>query len=182
MAIQLILGGARSGKSHYAEQQAQLWLAEHPSSQLHYVATATACDLEMQARIAHHQQQRGQGWLEHEEPLALAQLFTQFSEHDIVLVDCLTLWLNNVIYNDGQVLNKKQIEQQLDQLLAVLKCSKARIVLVSNEVGMGIVPLGEVSRLFVDYAGWMNQAMAKVAQRVVFICAGLPLILKDNNG
>lgn len=181
MAIQLILGGARSGKSQYAEQQAQQWFAENPSSQLHYVATAIACDPEMQARIAHHQQQRGQGWQEHEEPLALAQLFAQFSERDIVLVDCLTLWLNNVIYNDGQTLNTQQIEQQLEQLLAALKGSKAKILLVSNEVGMGIVPLGEVSRLFVDYAGWTNQAIAKVAQRVVFMCAGLPLILKDDD-
>ncbi|CAH8218914.1 bifunctional adenosylcobinamide kinase/adenosylcobinamide-phosphate guanylyltransferase [Vibrio aestuarianus] len=181
--VHLILGGARSGKSRFAEQNAQqayhMLLAEHPHAQLHYVATAIAFDDEMRARIAHHQQQRDDNWQEHECPYQLVEQLKNFSCRDIVLVDCLTLWMNNIIYNHGQQASETQIKQQVSGLCEAVEQSAAKIILVSNEVGLGIIPMGEVSRLFVDNAGWMNQALAKVAQRVSFVAAGLPMTLKS---
>lgn len=95
------------------------------------------------------------------------------------MVDCLTLWMNNIIYNHGQQASETQIKQQVSGLCEVVEQSAAKIILVSNEVGLGVIPMGEVSRLFVDNAGWMNQALAKVAQRVSFVAAGLPMTLKS---
>ncbi|RTZ14447.1 bifunctional adenosylcobinamide kinase/adenosylcobinamide-phosphate guanylyltransferase [Vibrio aquaticus] len=175
MTIHFVLGGARSGKSRYAEQQVHQ-LAEAKAK--HYVATAIAFDDEMKARVAHHQQSRGDGWQEHECPTALTDLLSQFSTQDVALVDCLTLWLNNVIYNEGDTLEETKIKSSVEALVQALSKTQADIVLVSNEVGLGVVPLGEVSRLFVDHAGWMNQAIAKVANEVVLVTAGLPLMLK----
>lgn len=177
MTIHFVLGGARSGKSRYAEEQVSQ-LAVGKSK--HYVATAIAFDDEMKARIAHHQQSRGKGWQEHEVPTALPQLISDFNQQDVVLVDCLTLWLNNVIYNDGNTLSEKQVQTAVATLVEALNATQADIVLVSNEVGLGVVPLGEVSRLFVDNAGWMNQAIARVADEVTLITAGLPLTLKPS--
>ncbi|QXO18903.1 MULTISPECIES: bifunctional adenosylcobinamide kinase/adenosylcobinamide-phosphate guanylyltransferase [Vibrio] len=181
MSIHLILGGARSGKSSYAERQARQHLASTPDGRLHYVATAIAFDDEMRERIVHHQQQRGGDWQEHEAPTQLAQTLAEMQAGDVVLVDCLTLWLNNVIYNDGQTMNATQIRQQVEQLAQSLARTQATVLLVSNEVGMGVVPMGEVSRLFVDHAGWMNQAIAAVADSVVLVAAGLPLTLKSSS-
>lgn len=181
MSIHLILGGARSGKSSYAERQARQYLARTPGGRLHYVATAIAFDDEMRERIAHHRQQRGDDWQEHEAPTQLAQTLAEMQAGDVVLVDCLTLWLNNVIYNDGQTMNAGQISQQVEQLAQSLARTQTTVLLVSNEVGMGVVPMGEVSRLFVDHAGWMNQAIAAVADSVVLVAAGLPLTLKSSS-
>ncbi|SDG93346.1 adenosylcobinamide kinase /adenosylcobinamide-phosphate guanylyltransferase [Vibrio xiamenensis] len=181
MTVELFLGGARSGKSSYAEQAALSYLAEQGrAARLHYIATAIAFDDEMRKRIAHHQSRRGAEWHNHECPVALAQKVAQLEAHDIVLIDCLTLWINNVIYNDGNTATPTEIRQQVEDLVEVLDACAATILCVSNEVGLGIVPLGEVSRLYVDHAGWMNQAIAKVASRVTFMAAGLPLILKDS--
>ncbi len=181
MTVELFLGGARSGKSSYAEQVALSYLAEQGrAARLHYIATAIAFDDEMRERIAHHQSRRGAEWHNHECPVALAQKVAQLEAHDIVLIDCLTLWINNVIYNDGNTARPSEIRQQVEDLVEVLDACAATILCVSNEVGLGIVPLGEVSRLYVDHAGWMNQAIAKVASRVTFMAAGLPLILKDS--
>lgn len=177
MSIYLVLGGARSGKSRYAEAQVSQLARGKPK---HYIATATACDDEMAKRIAHHQQQRGDSWIEHECPTELAEQLSQFEQGEVVLVDCLTLWLNNVIYNQGKTLNEEQIQQRVTQLQQAVSECQADVVLVSNEVGLGVVPLGEVSRLFVDHAGWMNQALAQVADRVTLIAAGLPLVLKKS--
>lgn len=176
MTVHLVLGGARSGKSSYSES---LVNASDKSASKHYVATAIAFDQEMTDRIAHHKRSRGDEWQEHECPRQLANQLEQFSANDVVLVDCLTLWLNNVIYNDGDTLSEPLIQAEVASLVESLKSSAADIVLVSNEVGMGVVPMGEVSRLFVDNAGWMNQAIAKVAERVTLVAAGLPLVLKD---
>ena len=181
MTVELFLGGARSGKSSYAEQAAlSYFAAQDPAARLHYIATAIAFDNEMRERIAHHQSRRGGEWHNHECPMALVQKVAQFERNDIVLIDCLTLWMNNVIYNDGNTATPAEIRQQVEALVAMLDASDATILCVSNEVGLGIVPLGEVSRLYVDHAGWMNQAIAKVAHRVTFMAAGLPLILKDH--
>lgn len=175
MSIHLILGGARSGKSRYAEHCVSE--SAHQSNK-HYIATAIAFDEEMKARIAHHQQSRGDSWVEHECPTQLATLLTRFDSNDVVLVDCLTLWLNNVIYNEGVTLDETQIQYRVTELVEALNNTSAQVILVSNEVGLGVVPMGEVSRLFVDNAGWMNQAIAKVAEQVTFVAAGLPMTLK----
>lgn len=175
MSIHLILGGARSGKSRFAETCVSE-LAKQSTK--HYVATAIPFDEEMRARIAHHQQSRGDSWTEHECPTKLAALLARFDSNDVVLVDCLTLWLNNVIYNEGATLDEAHIQQRVTELVEALGATSAQVVLVSNEVGLGVVPMGEVSRLFVDNAGWMNQAIAKVAEQVTFVAAGLPMTLK----
>lgn len=179
MTIHLVLGGARSGKSRYAESQVTSIASKKVK---HYVATAIAFDEEMVKRIAHHQQSRGNDWVEHECPIELASQLARFEFGDVVLIDCLTLWLNNIIYNHGQTLSEEQIKRHVSELLQAIVSCKADVILVSNEVGLGVVPLGEVSRLFVDHAGWMNQALAQVAHRVTLIAAGLPMTLKQVDG
>jgi adenosylcobinamide kinase/adenosylcobinamide-phosphate guanylyltransferase len=174
----LILGGARSGKSSFAETQA-ITISESQQRQLHYIATAISFDEEMEARIRHHQQRRDHRWQEHEVPLELAQHLRSLSSSDVVLIDCLTLWLNNVIYQLGEKATNKQIEKSIQELVSAVEASPASIIMVSNEVGLGVVPMGQVSRLFVDNAGRMNQALAKVVKQVTFIAAGLPMVLKN---
>ncbi len=176
MAVHLVLGGARSGKSSFAEAQV-IDLSDNRVK--HYVATAIAFDDEMKKRIKHHQISRGNSWVEHECPTQLPELVAQFTASDVVLIDCLTLWLNNVIYNDGNDITEQEIQHTVERLVLALERSSATILLVSNEVGLGVIPLGEVSRLFVDHAGWMNQAIARVAEKVTFVAAGLPMPLKD---
>ncbi|QNX03837.1 bifunctional adenosylcobinamide kinase/adenosylcobinamide-phosphate guanylyltransferase [Acinetobacter seifertii] len=168
--LQLILGGARSGKSRLAEQTAI-------STQLPvtYVATAQALDPEMQSRIAHHQNQRPAHWSLIEEPLFLANALKKIDQpNQIILIDCLTLWLTNLLLLDDQ--NIQQFE--CDQLLKVLPTLESEIILVSNETGLGVVPLGEISRRFVDEAGRLHQALGQIADKVVFCVAGFPMILK----
>ncbi|GAB2661325.1 bifunctional adenosylcobinamide kinase/adenosylcobinamide-phosphate guanylyltransferase [Vibrio panuliri] len=174
MTVHLILGGARSGKSSFAESQV---LASDKSVR-HYVATATATDDEMRQRIAHHQARRDEHWQLHEEPLELVSLLRTFSVDEIVLVDCLTLWMSNVIFAGGQTASEEEISRRVADLVSGLEQCAADVILVSNEVGLGVVPMGEVTRLFVDHAGWMNQAIAKVAKQVTFVAAGLPMKLK----
>ncbi|MEQ1342881.1 bifunctional adenosylcobinamide kinase/adenosylcobinamide-phosphate guanylyltransferase [Acinetobacter seifertii] len=168
--LQLILGGARSGKSRLAEQTAI-------STQLPvtYVATAQALDPEMQSRITHHQNQRPVHWALVEEPLFLANALKKIDQpNQIILVDCLTLWLTNLLLLDDQ--NVQQFE--CEQLLKVLPTLESEIILVSNETGLGVVPLGEISRRFVDEAGRLHQALGQIADKVVFCVAGFPMILK----
>ncbi|MGB1321956.1 MAG: bifunctional adenosylcobinamide kinase/adenosylcobinamide-phosphate guanylyltransferase [Vibrio gallaecicus] len=175
----LILGGARSGKSGFAEQQAIELANSSNDLRLNYVATAICFDEEMKERIAHHQQRRNERWIEHEESSALDTLFSGFDHNDIVLVDCLTLWLNNVIYNLGEEATNEQVELEIERLVSSVNQSNAQFIMVSNEVGLGIVPMGKVSRLFVDNAGRMNQALARAVANVTFIAAGLPMKLKS---
>ncbi|MBU3083554.1 bifunctional adenosylcobinamide kinase/adenosylcobinamide-phosphate guanylyltransferase [Acinetobacter seifertii] len=168
--LQLILGGARSGKSRLAEQTAI-------STQLPvtYVATAQALDPEMQSRIAHHQNQRPAHWSLIEEPLFLANALKKIDQpNQIILVDCLTLWLTNLLLLDDQTVQQFECEQ----LLKVLPTLESEIILVSNETGLGVVPLGEISRRFVDEAGRLHQALGQIADKVVFCVAGFPMILK----
>ncbi|MBA5762980.1 bifunctional adenosylcobinamide kinase/adenosylcobinamide-phosphate guanylyltransferase [Vibrio sp. 404] len=174
MSIHLVLGGARSGKSSFAES---LVLADK-HMQRHYVATATVTDDEMKHRIAHHQARRDESWQLHECSLHIAPLLQQFSSQDVVLIDCLTLWMSNVIFEGGQTAIEEAINAHVDKLVVALKACSAKVILVSNEVGLGVIPMGDVTRLFVDHAGWMNQAIAKVADQVTFIAAGLPMKLK----
>lgn len=168
--LQLILGGARSGKSRLAEQTAiatQLAVT--------YVATAQALDPEMQSRIAHHQNQRPAHWSLVEEPLFLAKTLQKIDRpNQIILVDCLTLWLTNLLLLDDQNVQEFECEQLID----VLPKLQSEIILVSNETGLGVVPLGEISRRFVDEAGRLHQALGQIADKVMFCVAGFPMILK----
>ncbi len=182
MSASLVLGGARSGKSAFAER-----LARESGKEVVYLATSCAGDAEMAARIAHHRERRPAHWQTVEEELALAAgLRAHCSPHRIVLVDCLTLWLSNLLFSDGrewpevgQVTLPERFHAERAALLALLDGgAPGEIVFVSNEVGMGIVPWGAVSRCFADEAGRLNQDVAARAGRVVFVAAGLPLVLK----
>lgn len=168
--IHLVLGGARSGKSTFAEQ-----LAADSGKAVRYIATATGDDAEMQDRIARHQTQRPSHWTLSEQPLALAQLIAEQQGDELLLVDCLTLWLSNHLLHP----EPEDLHQLQSELCEALQHCTADVVLVSNEVGQGIVPMGELSRRFVDHAGWLNQAVARVADHVTLISAGLPLSLKS---
>lgn len=169
---QLILGGARSGKSKLAEQ-----LAAASSEEVVYLATAARIDddLEMKRRIRMHRERRPRDWLLLEEPLNLASALDQNCRAGrFVIVDCLTLWLSNILLMD----EGRQFEIQTTALLSILPELKGNLVLVSNEVGLGIVPMGELSRRFQDESGWFHQQIAQLCDRVVLTVAGLPLILK----
>jgi len=184
MAVRLVVGGARSGKSDYAEQQV-LELFEqgkqnNPQTRLHYVATAEPFDEEMKERISLHQARRDEQWINHECPVELARILEQFSEHDIVLVDCLTVWLNNVIHYLGDEVESSKIKDKLGELTCALEKTKGTVVCVSTEVGLGVVPMNALTRLYVDHSGWMNQAVAKVSEQVDFVVAGLPMKLKGS--
>lgn len=164
---ELILGGARSGKSRFAENRA-LASGKTPV----YLATGWADDEEMSQRIALHQAQRGQEWLLAEEPVHLAQALLAMDGADrAIVVDCLTLWLSNCLHMSDW-------PQAKARLLQVLPMLKADVYLVSNEVGSGIVPLGELPRQFVDESGWLHQELAELCERVTLVVAGLPLTLK----
>ena len=177
----LVLGGARSGKSSFAEQQALCALEGCSNGRLNYIATATYLDDEMRERIVHHKDRRGKQWIEHEVPVELATKLQSFNQDDVVLIDCLTLWLNNIIFELGDDATNEQVEAVVKALVKSVEQSPAQIIMVSNEVGLGVVPLGKVSRLFVDNAGRMNQALARVVERVTLVAAGLPLCLKPTN-
>ncbi len=176
--IHFVLGGARSGKSSFAERLAKQLAGTNPAKRLHYVATAIPFDDEMRARISHHQQNRGEDWTEYESPYQLAEALQRFTFEDVVLVDCLILWLNNVIYNHGEPCELHHVQQKLSGLIDRLQAMEAEIILVSNEVGMGIVPEGNVSQMFVDFAGIMNQMVTTVASNVILVAAGMPVWLK----
>lgn len=179
--IQLILGGARSGKSKLAESLAAS-LANNAGLIVHYLATAESKDVEMTSRIAQHQSSRPSDWLLTEEPILLAEKLDQIIAPDTcVLVDCLTLWLSNWLCSNHDF---EQWSQQKQSFLAVLQRASnigCNVILVSNEVGHGIVPLGELSRVFVDESGWLHQDIAKIADKVEFVMAGLPLTLKNTS-
>jgi len=166
--VTLVLGGARSGKSRYAES-----LVENTGAGL-YVATAQVRDGEMAERVRLHKDRRGDAWATLEEPLDLVSVIANHANpNHMILVDCLTLWLSNLM-EDG-----RDIDVETAELCAALKAAKGSVTLVSNEVGMGIVPDNALARDFRDHQGRLNQAVAAAADRVVFVAAGLPLTLKD---
>jgi adenosylcobinamide kinase/adenosylcobinamide-phosphate guanylyltransferase len=167
---ELILGGARSGKSRLAEQR-----AADSGLRVTYIATSQALDGEMAARIEHHRARRPAHWGLVEEPLALAQVLReQAAPERCLLVDCLTLWLTNLLMLDDAA----RLAAERQALLETLPELPGRVILVSNETGLGVVPLGELSRRYVDEAGWLHQALAAACQRVTFTVAGLPMVLK----
>ena len=166
----LILGGARSGKSIFGERIA-LGLSSNPA----YIATAQTYDPEMVARVKSHQQNRDTNFVTIEEPLALSDAIKRATvQHDVILVDCLTLWLSNIGFDEKT--DKFRAMEDLLQTLQYVK--KAQIILVSNEVGMGIVPDNALAREFRDDAGLLHQKLAQICDHVIMVAAGLPLAFK----
>lgn len=188
--VDLVIGGARSGKSLHAERLADDWCRAHPGRQVVYVATAAAGDGEMASRIEHHRARRPAAWGLIEAPLALADTLRAASRPEtLLLVDCLTLWLSNLLFSGqaaaqaeaGEPVGCPLLRGQQDALLDALRSLPGPVVLVSNEVGWGIVPMGALSRLFVDEQGRLNQRIAAQADRVTLVAAGLPLLLKGRD-
>lgn len=169
MSVHLVLGGARSGKSAFAQR----WAVDS-GLDVTVIATGEARDAEMAARIAQHRADRPAHWRTREEPVHLAAaLREEAAEGRCLLVDCLTLWVLNAL-SGGDAFYREARQHWLD----LLPHLPGQIVLVSNEVGLGVVPMGELSRRFVDEAGWLNQDVARLAQQVTFVAAGLPFSLK----
>lgn len=166
-SIIYISGGARSGKSSFAQQ-----MAEQLSPRPIYLATAQAFDDEMTDRIMNHQFQRDARWQTHEEPLHLVDALSRYSSGAVILVDCLTLWLSNIM------IAKKDVVKEIDRLISCLHTPQATLIFVSNEVGMGIVPDNGLARCFRDAAGRLNQAVAAKSDAAYFLVSGLPLRLK----
>ena len=198
---EFILGGQRSGKSRRAELLAREWLAQSSSHQAVMIATATAWDDEMVERIARHQQDRASrvpGMQTVEEPIELAHAIqTHSTPQTILVVDCLTLWLTNLLMphveaenssknakNDQKQVPKvpqgQQIHTRAASLLIAIKNATGPVVLVGNEIGLGVIPMGRETRAFVDELGRLNQEVAAVCERVTFMAAGLPLTLKGS--
>lgn len=164
----LVLGGARSGKSRYAQQR-----AEQLDGDLVYIATAEAWDEEMTARIARHRDDRGPRWQTIEAPLDLsAAIDAQGCADRVLLIDCLTLWASNLIFAE------RDIEAETVGLVRAIARAQGPVILVSNEVGLGIVPDNALARRFRDVAGIINQTIAAAADEAVFLAAGLPVRLK----
>lgn len=166
-SLTFLLGGARSGKSLHAETL----IAEHPAP-WRYIATAQAFDDEMRERIALHQARRDTRWTTVNAPLELGKAVAEAPDGQPLLIDCLTLWLTNVM------LAGRDVDAESDQLLAALARAGGPIVAVSNEVGLGLVPETPLGRAFRDAQGRLNQKIAAAADRVLFMAAGLPLSLK----
>jgi adenosylcobinamide kinase/adenosylcobinamide-phosphate guanylyltransferase len=163
-----VLGGARSGKSRFAEQ-----LITDCGLERHYVATGRAWDQEMRDRIEQHRTDRGDLWTTHEEPLDLVGCLSSIDgENRAILLDCLTLWVTNLM------MEERNMAAEFAALKTFLSEARARIVLVSNEVGLGIVPENRMARDFRDHAGRLHQMIAASAAEVYFVAAGLPLKLK----
>jgi adenosylcobinamide kinase/adenosylcobinamide-phosphate guanylyltransferase len=167
----LVLGGARSGKSHYAET-----LAHEAGKEVVYIATAKVLDAGIQQRVNQHISSRPSEWQTVEEPIALADSLLKWaSPQRVILVDCLTMWLTNLMAEN----NESRMNQELEQLLECISKLTGMIVFVSNEVSMGVVPMGEMTRQFVDEAGRLHQQLAQQVDQVVLVVAGLPHILKS---
>lgn len=181
MTRTLVIGGARSGKSAHAEV-----LATASGKPVVYIATAQAGDAEMQVRIAHHRARRNGQWQTVEETFSLGAVIQKYSRADnLILVDCLTVWLSNLLFSEekefpeiGAIDAPVCFTEQRAVFLQALAQAPGDVILVSNEVGQGIVPQGAISRWFVDEAGRLNQAVAAACERAVLVVAGLPLTLK----
>lgn len=181
--IELILGGARSGKSVLAEKR-----AAESGLAVTYIATAQIGDAEMQQRIAHHRVRRPAHWGLVEEPIKLAAVLAGQARADkCLLVDCLTLWLSNLLFagqaasqaEAGEPVTCPMFNGERAALLELLPRLPGRVILITNEVGMGVIPMGASTRLFVDESGRLSQAIAQIAQRVTLVAAGLSLEMKN---
>jgi adenosylcobinamide kinase/adenosylcobinamide-phosphate guanylyltransferase len=174
MAVTFILGGARSGKSAYAQRLAEEVAADSRRPPL-LIATAEALDAEMAERIARHRAERGAAWRTLEEPTDLAGALHALAVDDVAVVDCLTLWLSNLLHREID------LEVATQALADALTRSAAEVILVANEVGLGIVPENALARRFRDAAGRLNQAVAARADRMVVMFAGQALLLKASS-
>lgn len=179
---ELILGGQKCGKSRRAELLARRWLQADPAHRAVLIATGQAWDEEMRERIARHQRDRAErvpGLATVEEPLQLAQALARLSRTDtLVIVDCLTLWLTHLLMPaEGR---GEPHQPRVAELLAALRAAPGPVVLVGNEIGLGVIPLGRETRAFVDALGRLNQDLAQACARVTLMAAGLPLNLKDD--
>ncbi len=170
----LIMGGARSGKSSFAQR-----LAKIVGGKVIFVATAQAGDDEMAERIARHKASRPATWHTVEEPLELASVLQrETTSTDVVIIDCLTLWLNNLLLKEGSA-SETEVLEQVDRLLDVYEKGSSSYIIVSGEVGLGLVPPYPLGRLYRDILGWMNQKVARRADKVFLMIAGIPLELKS---
>lgn len=164
----LVFGGARSGKSEYAEG-----LALAGGDRLIYLATAQAHDAEMEKRIAVHKSRRGREWQAVEEPVDVAGVLARFDNQETtILLDCLTLWLSNLMFSNSD------LDHEVNKLIQAIEGFTGRLIIVSNELGMSIVPENALAREFRDGAGLLNQKVAAACDEVFFVAAGLPLRLK----
>ena len=182
---ELILGGQKSGKSRRAELLAQAWVAQSPQHEAVMIATAQPWDDEMRLRIARHQQERAQrvpGMRTVEEPVQLAAAIQRHSARQVVVVvDCLTLWLTNLLMPadlDSKVPPAQVFQSHVASLLIAIAQAAGPVVLVGNEIGLGVIPMGREVRAFVDALGRLNQDVAASCERVTLMAAGLPLALK----
>ena len=183
MQHELILGGQRSGKSRCAEARAQAWLAGDPGCSALFIATARALDDEMQARIARHRLDRAArvpAMATLEEPVALGEALRAHAKaRRLIVVDCLTLWLTNLVMPQrGQPLDETALAGARDAVLDALRSATEPIVLVSNEIGLGVAPLGAETRRFVDELGRLHQSIAEVCSRVTLMVAGIEVAVK----
>jgi len=176
--ITLITGGSRSGKSAFAQQRAE----EGGNAPRLFIATCPRLDPEMDARICRHRHDReGRGWATVEEPLLLAEQLSSVASGTVVLIDCLTLWVSNLMHEAaqrGEELHEDQVATLAEQLGAAARRHQGRTIIVTNEVGFGIVPDNPAARRFRDLTGRCNQVVAATADEVVLVCCGLPLRLK----
>lgn len=171
MGLRLIIGGARSGKSAHAQSLAE-GQAQRTGGAAVMIATAEALDDEMRERIARHRAERGAGWRTVETPLELAEAIARLDPADCAVVDCLTLWLSNLMFAE------RDLEAATEALLQAAGRSQSEIILVTNEVGMSIVPENALARRFRDEAGRLNRRVAERADQVTVMFAGIPLVLK----
>lgn len=175
--IFLVTGGCRSGKSSYAEN-----LTLETGNKRLYIATAPILDEEMKERVLSHQRNRaGKGWDTVEEEIHLAEVFTKYSHYDAFLVDCLTLWINNLMYHcekNNLQIDEDYISNQVSIILNIINKIDGRVVFVTNEVGMGVVPENKLARLFRDLSGKCSQIIANSADQVTLMTCGIPLNLK----
>jgi adenosylcobinamide kinase / adenosylcobinamide-phosphate guanylyltransferase len=169
LTLTLVLGGARSGKSDFAQAQAE---AAGGAGRLVMIATGQAFDEEMRERIALHRRERGEAWRTVEAPVDLQGALAGLRDGDVAVVDCLTLWLSNLM------LAEMDLEAEASTLIAAVRALRNPLWLVSNEVGLGIVPENAMARRFRDAAGRLHRRLAEVADHVVLVVAGLPMVLK----
>jgi adenosylcobinamide kinase/adenosylcobinamide-phosphate guanylyltransferase len=170
--IIFIIGGCRSGKSNHALQTAE----KMPGHRKIYIATCAPQDDEMKQRVAKHQKERSQSWVTVEAPLHLPEAILENSPNaDVMLVDCLTLWVSNILMETD---DEKQLEKMIAQFTGTLEKATTPIVLVSNEIGAGIVPENKLARQYRDIIGLVNQAVAKTASKVIWMVAGIPVTVK----
>ncbi len=171
--VVLVMGGAKSGKSRIS-----LDICNEIARKKIFIATAQALDNEMKERIRRHKEERGGDWGTIEEPIEIVDKMSKFdSEETVILLDCLTLWISNLFMKYGE--SRQPINEFVDKFVEQLAKAKGVIVVVSNEVGMGIVPDNDLARVYRDVAGSLNQEIVRTARKVVMVIAGIPLVLKD---